>query len=161
MILFDLSRPGASSIFHPLGDRIMGGVSKGGLADGRGCSIFSGEVSFENGGGFASIRSEVGSWDLSAFSGIALRVRGDGKVYKLSLTTAPRYGSVVYRARFTAPEKWSDVRLPFGEFSATYRGRSINGAPRLDPSRISTFGFLISDKQEGAFRLEIKKMIAF
>jgi NADH dehydrogenase [ubiquinone] 1 alpha subcomplex assembly factor 1 len=162
LILFDFSHPEVAEGFRPIGDRVMGGVSTGRLRPGLGCAVFSGEVSFKNQGGFASVRSEIGSWDLSNFEGVEVLVRGDDRVYQLSLTTDPRYGSVVYRARFTAPSgNWSDVRIPFGEFSPMYRGKTVPGAPPLDPSRISTFGFLISDRQEGKFQLMIRSISAY
>jgi len=140
----------------------MGGVSTGRLVPGEDSAVFSGEVSFKNRGGFASVRSEVGSWDLSNYDGVELLVRGDERVYKLSLTTDPRHGSVVYRARFAPPSgNWSHMRIPFREFSPTYRGKAVPGAPPLDPSRITTFGFLISDRQEGKFQLMIRSISAY
>jgi hypothetical protein len=162
MLLFDFSHPETVALFHPIGDRVMGGVSTGALSSEAGCAVFSGDVSFKNQGGFASVRSEAGSWDLSAFKGIELNVKSDGKAYKLSLTTDPRYESVVYRARFTSlAGEWSTVHIPFREFLPTFRGEKVPDAPPLDPSLINTFGFLISDRQEGNFRLEVKNIKAY
>ncbi len=162
MLLFDFTDPASTSLFHPIGDRVMGGVSTGVLSPGEGCAVFSGEVSFQNQGGFASVRSEAGSWELSAFEGILLTVRSDGRVYKLSLTTDPRYDSVVYRARFSPPaDEWASVRIPFQEFSPTFRGEKVPAAPPLDPSLINTFGLLISDRQEGKFQLMIKGIYTY
>ena len=162
MLLFDFSNPDTASLFHPIGDRVMGGISAGALVFEESCAVFAGEVSFENQGGFASVRSGIGSWDLSAFKGVDVDVLGDGKTYKLSLTTDPRYESVVYRARFeTTAGRWTTVRIPFTDFSPTFRGETVPGAPPLDPSRINTLGFLISDRQEGPFRLAIKSIKAY
>jgi hypothetical protein len=162
MILFDFSQPDLAVLFHPIGDRVMGGVSSGALSSWEDCAVFSGEVSFLNQGGFASVRSKAGAWDLSAFTGIELKVRSDGKVYKLSLTTDPRYDSVVYRASFSPPaDEWATVRIPFQECSPTFRGEKVPAAPPLDPSLINTFGLLISDRQEGDFRLGIKSISAY
>jgi len=162
MIIFDFTHPETAVLFHSIGDSVMGGVSTGGLDLGDHCAVFSGEVSFRNQGGFASVRSEPGEWDLEAFQGVELEIQGDGKTYKLSVTTEPRYGSVVYRARFAPPAgEWSTVRIPFQEFSATFRGEKVPEAPPLDPSRINSFGFLISDRQEGKFQLMIKYIKAY
>lgn len=162
MLLFDFSKPQTAALFHPIGDQVMGGVSRGVLEADEGHAVFSGNISYENQGGFASVRSKAGSWDLLPFEGIELDVRGDGLTYKLSLTTDPRYDSVVYRARFTPPpNRWSIMRIPFGEFSPSYRGNVVPEAPSLDPSKINTFGFLISDRQEGPFRLAIKIIKAY
>ena len=162
MLLFDFTDLDNAALFHSIGDRVMGGVSTGGMSPGEGFALFSGEVSFENQGGFASIRSETGAWDLSAYNGIQLEVCGDGRTYKLSLTTDPRYDSVVYRARFSPPAgKWSKVSLAFEDFVPMFRGEKVPGAPPMDPSRINTFGFLISDRQEGPFQLKIRSISAY
>lgn len=162
MLLFDFSRPETAALFHPICDRVMGGVSSGAISPEEGCAVFSGDVSLQNQGGFASVRSDTGSWDLSAFKGIELRVKSDGKIYKLSLSTDPRYDSVVYRARFALPAGgWSTVRIPFQDFSPTFRGEKVPDVPPLDPSLINTFGFLISESQEGPFRLAIKSIKAY
>ena len=162
MLLFDFTDPRIVALFRPIGDRVMGGVSSGDLSPELSFAVFSGEVSFDNQGGFASVRSQSGSWDLSSFDGIELAVKGDGKAYKLSLTTDPRYDSIVYRISFTpAPGEWSLERLPFDEFVPTFRGERVPEAPALDPSCINTFGFLISDRQEGKFQLSIKYIKAY
>ena len=162
MILFDFSDPETTGLFHPVGDVVMGGVSSGNLIQEDGCAVFSGKVSLENFGGFASIRSFPGRYDLGEFEGLELEVRGDGKKYKLNLTTDLRFDSVVYQARFASQAgRWSQVKIPFSDFIPTFRGDPVSGEPPLDPSRIATFGLLISDRQEGEFRMEIKKIAAY
>ncbi|UCG39552.1 MAG: CIA30 family protein [bacterium] len=162
MLLFDFTDAEQARLFHPIDDRVMGGVSASGLGTEGDHAVFSGEVSFENFGGFASVRSAPGSWDLSGMEGVELLVLGDGKTYKFSITTDPRYDSVVYRARFQPPGgRWTSVRIPFTDFTPTFRGEAVPGVPDLDPSSIDTFGFLISDRQEGAFRLLLKTVKAY
>lgn len=162
MFLFDFSDPETTGLFDPIGDEVMGGVSVGRMEQGDGFAVFTGAVSFENFGGFASVRSFPDNYDLSANAGIELEVRGDGKTYKFSLTPDLRFDSVVYRARFTPPAgEWTVTRIPFEEFEPTFRGDVLSDAPALDPSRIATFGFLISDKQEGDFRLEVRRISAY
>ena len=89
-------------------DRIMGGasLSQPQHIDDVGLR-FSGEVSFENNGGFASIRSATDQYDLSYYSGLTLRLRGDGKKYKLSLRTDLFFDGVSYQMTFTSEkETW-------------------------------------------------------
>ena len=50
---------------------------------------------------------------------------------------------------------WEEHRLPMKEFVPTFRGRVLSGDPPLDPAKITSVGFLISDKQAGPFQLEI------
>jgi hypothetical protein len=141
----------------------MGGVSSGGAEiTGDRTLLFSGEVSLENSGGFASIRSVAREWDLGAYDGIEIRVRGDGKRYKLNLKTGSEFDGVMYRVPFETVEgEWRTLRFPFSDFVPSFRGRTVPDAPPLDPARIVTFGFLISDKQEGSFRLEIARIGAY
>jgi len=138
-------------------DRIMGGASQSqpeyineiGLR-------FSGEVSFENNGGFASIRSHTQQFDLSSYSGLILRLRGDGKSYKLSLRTDLFFDGVSYQIAFTTEkDTWQDVTLPFAGFTPTHHGIKLSTVAPMDTAKITSFGLFISDRQEGPFQLEI------
>jgi hypothetical protein len=127
---------------------------------GDGHAIFSGAVSFENNGGFASVRSRPVVYDLSAFGGLVLRVRGDGKRYFFRLKTDTSFDGVSYQVEITPPAgEWAEFALPFNEFVPVYRGRIVPDHPPLDPSRIASFGLLIS-RQEGPFRLDIEAIRA-
>jgi NADH dehydrogenase [ubiquinone] 1 alpha subcomplex assembly factor 1 len=159
MIIFDFSDPETIDLFAPIDDQVMGGISASRMLPEGDHAVFAGDVSLENFGGFASVRSFPGHYDLGDYEGVELKARGDGKSYKLSLTTDMRFDSVVYRARFTPPGgEWSVTKIPFTGFDPTFRGDVVSGAPPLDVSGIVTFGFLISDKQEGPFRLELRSI---
>lgn len=144
-------------------DGVMGGLSDGQVRISEdGTLTFFGEVSLKNNGGFASIRSRPLKRDLSQFDGLVIRVRGDGKRYALTLRTNVPITAGSYRVKFdTKPAEWQEIRLPFADFEATSFGRVINSVPALDPGQIRSFGFLISDKQEGPFRLEVDWIKAF
>jgi monofunctional biosynthetic peptidoglycan transglycosylase len=161
--LYDFTDPEAAAGWVAVHDVVMGGLSSGGLeATEAGSMLFEGVVSLENNGGFASIRSKPGSHDLSAYDGIVIRFRGDGKRYKLNLKSDSSFDGVMYRVPFeTVDGEWQELRFPFAEFRATFRGRFVPDAPPLDPARITTFGLLISDKQEGPFRMEISGIGAY
>jgi len=55
----------------------------------------------------------------------------------------------------TMKGQWEEHRLAFSDFVPTFRGRVLTDAPPLNPTRVNSVGFLISDKQAGPFRLEI------
>lgn len=160
--LVDLGEPGVAAGWEPVGDRVMGGGSACQLvALGDGWAAFFGEVVLE-GGGFASVRSSVGTFDLSGREGIHLEVRGDGRTYKLSLRTDPWFDDVAYQARFETRAGDRTVhRLPWSGFRATWRGRPVPGAPLLVPSRICSFGLVVGDRQGGPFRLELAAIRAY
>jgi len=55
----------------------------------------------------------------------------------------------------TPVNQWQEIVVPFDHFEPVYRGRRVDDYPPLDPEDVRTFGLLISEKQEGPFRLEI------
>ncbi|MFC1660699.1 CIA30 family protein [Gemmatimonadota bacterium] len=138
-------------------DGVMGGLSSSNLElTETGTGLFSGFVSLDNNGGFASTRAAFQTMDLSPYKGVTLKVRGDGRRYQLRFRLDGSFDGVAYMAEFdTAVGEWLEIDLPFEEFQATFRGRVPPSAGPLDPARIRQMGFLIGDKKEGVFKLEI------
>ncbi len=161
LVLVDFSRSTADDWFV-VNDGVMGGGSSSDLevtSDGTG--VFAGLLSLENNGGFASVRTVLPSDDLSAFEGLLLRVRGDGRTYQVRLRTDGTFDGLAYSAEFdTEPGSWTTVALPFDTFTPTYRGYVPRNASPLDTSAIRQLGFLLGDKREGAFRLEVQRIVA-
>ena len=148
--------------WRSINDGVMGGLSSSAMTRQEGGALFEGVVSLENNGGFASVRSRPEEHDLSAFDGIALRVRGDGKTYSVRLRTSAAFDGVSYQTTAeTVAGEWTELRLPFSAFRPVFRGRQVPGHPELDPARIKTFGLLIADKQEGPFRLGLEWIRAY
>lgn len=143
--------------WYVVNDGVMGGVSQSSLKrTGEDTGIFAGVLSLENNGGFVSVRADIGRSDLSAFNGLEIRVRGDGRTYQLRVRIDDRFDGIAYRAYFETREgEWNTVRVPFNEFLPTFRGRILRDAPELDPSIIHQVGFLLADKKPGPFSLEI------
>lgn len=144
-------------------DRVMGGVSASRMVVEEGRGVFRGTVSLENNGGFASVRSAPRRLDLSGFTGVAVTVRGDGKRYKLRLRQTGAFDGVSWQAPLetAADGDWTTLRVPFSAFEPVFRGRPVRGAPPLDPAQVRTVGLLISDGQEGPFRLEVRQVAAY
>lgn len=149
-----------NSSWYEVNDGVMGGLSQS-LAEytDEGDLRFSGVVSFENNGGFASIRNNAGFLQLEGSDGIRLRVKGDGKKYQFRVRTSRQFDGVSYKNAFeTVKGKWIVLKLKWSDFSATFRGRKVPNAPKLSPEAIEQIGFLIADKQEGAFELLVGEM---
>mgnify|MGYP006291349183 CR=1 FL=1 len=145
-----------SPAWRNIDDVVMGGISSSRFRIEHGLGVFEGTVSLENSGGFASVRSAAADYDFSAARGLLLRVRGDGKCYALRLRTTDVFGGINYEARFeTAEGDWMTVAIPFECFQPVYRGRKVRDAEPLDRKSVKTLGFLISEKQDGPFRLEV------
>jgi monofunctional biosynthetic peptidoglycan transglycosylase len=158
--LFDFGDPARAGGFHPVDDAAMGGRSRGrAVVEGR-VLRFEGEGPADGGG--AAIRSSPGAHDLSAARGLALRLRGDGKRYRVSLRTDDGPDDVTWEAAFdTATGGWEVVLLPLDGFAPVRRGVPAPEAGPLQPSRIRTVGFLVSDQQAGPFRLEISAVAGY
>lgn len=144
-------------------DGVMGGLSDSHFQiNSEGHAVFLGEISLKNNGGFASVRNQE-PLNLFGFGAIRLNLKGDGKRYSFRLKPDPGKlkPSYWYEQRFeTKMNEWVEIILPLNDFEPTFRGRSPEDAPLLDLKSISHFGFLISDKQSGKFRLEINTIEA-
>ena len=154
--LFDFS--GREPAWYTVNDVVMGGVSNSLVAVDTGLQrlSFSGAVSLENNGGFASTRSQWTNYNLGTFDGIALRVRGDGNTYRLRIRTEETGSGIAYTSLFdTRADTWQEVYIPFSEMVPLYRGYVVNAAGPLNPESIRSFGLMLTDKQEGTFSLEV------
>lgn len=156
-VIFEFDGSASGGGWTSVNDDVMGGISKGGFRiNNAGILEFAGVVSLENNGGFASIRSRPGTHDLSGYEGLLVRVRGDGKRYACNIRTDFEIMAGSYQQRFeTKKNEWQEIALPFRDFVATSFGQVMRDAPKLDTAKIPSFGFTISDKQTGPFRLEV------
>lgn len=147
----------AALVWRPINDGVMGGLSQSRLVTTDDVTgVFEGTVSLANNGGFASIRSQIDTTDLSSYDGLAIRFRGDGKRYRIRLRTDQRFDGIAYQALFeTSTGDWETIEIPFSSFQPTFRGRTPIDAPPLNTAEICQLGFMIADKQEGPFRIEI------
>jgi monofunctional biosynthetic peptidoglycan transglycosylase len=154
--VFDFRNAASIGAWQVVNDEVMGGVSAGSFRPAGGVAVFEGEVSLENSGGFASVRSLPARHDLAGCDAFVIRVRGDGRRYKFTARMDPGLDGAVYQAAFaTRAGEWEEHRLPLNKFVPTFRGRVLPGEPPLDPAGVVSVGVLISDKQSGPFRLEI------
>jgi hypothetical protein len=163
-MLIDFKDP-STPPWRPINDGVMGGLSQSQMKvteDGTG--VFEGDLSLENNGGFASVRTSLEETDLSGFDGLAVRVAGDGNRYRLRLRIDNRFDGIAYQATFEttgssggkdAEQRWETIEIPFEAFAPTYRGRTPSNAPPLDIKKICQVGLMIADKQEGRFRLQV------
>ena len=142
--------------WYTVDDNVMGGISSSTVATLKPDYLyFSGTMSLENNGGFASARSEWQPMDLSESDGILMSVLGDGNSYRLRIRSTTTERNVSYNALFdTAPNKPQLVYIPFDEMVPTYFGYVMDVGP-LDRANIGSFGFMLSDNQPGEFELAI------
>ena len=135
-----------------INDTVMGGRSTSQFKFEDGALSFSGYLNTD-GGGFASIRSSRQRWPIEGRTLIRARVRGDGRQYQIRLHVGN--SNVAYKATFTTTANtWQVVEADIAAFIATRRGRVLNlPAPR--PRDITGIGFLLADRTDGSFRLDV------
>ena len=159
-LVIDFRDPAQVLGWTPVNDRVMGGVSTSQVLSAADGMAFSGLVSLDNNGGFASIRALPREYGMTEASLLILRVKGDGQTYKFGIRTDDAFDGVQYQAPFaTQSGEWQDIRLPIKDFHPTFRGRTVQ-APTLDPACIRVFGLLIADRQAGPFRLVVESIQA-
>ncbi len=67
----------------------------------------------------------------------------------------------MYQGDFdTTAGVWQTIRLRFDELEARRFGQPVNANP-LDTRQVVGMAFIISDKQEGAFSLEVARISAW
>jgi NADH dehydrogenase [ubiquinone] 1 alpha subcomplex assembly factor 1 len=155
-VLGDFSQPEGSGKWKTVNDNVMGGRSKGGFNFDQGRLIFSGSTN-TNGGGFSSIRLAVEKGSLAGAKAVIIRVKGDGRTYKLSLRTNDRRGfmRVAYRSDFETTGEWQEIRIPLDDLEATTFGQAVKGYT-FDAKEARMIGFMIYDKKDGPFNLEVE-----
>jgi monofunctional biosynthetic peptidoglycan transglycosylase len=161
--LYDFKNPEEIEDWIIVNDGVMGGLSQSKIALGdSGTAIFQGNISLENNGGFASTRTLPRQYHLDTFTGLEIRVKGDGKTYQFRLREKDRFDGIAYRYHFrTQAGEWMTVRIPFEECIPVFRGRILSDVKPVSPEEIQQIGFLVSDKQTGRFQLEIDWIKAF
>ncbi|HBX37302.1 MAG TPA: CIA30 family protein [Pseudohongiella sp.] len=153
-VLFNFTNPAHVADWRAINDGVMGGESSSAPEIRDGCLHFSGHISLENNGGFASIRSQQ-RMDLSTATGVILRVKGDGRRYQFRLYTDARYheSRIAYSCSFnTTAGQWLDVSIEFSSLEPVFRGRLLSG-PAFNAASVEQMGFLLADKQQGDFHL--------
>lgn len=160
MALVDFSDPKELACWSSINDVVMGGRSRSRMRfDPAGHAVFSGIVSLEFDGGFASVRRQPGDLGTATASAYVLDVCGDGKRYKLSVRTDDSFDGISYQCGFHPPAgTWTACRLDCRQFLPTWRGRVLRNQPALDPARVRQVGLLIADRQEGDFSLSIRRI---
>ncbi len=156
-LLFDFNSPSPGPAWQPINDSVMGGCSLGEASLlPNGGMRFSGEVSLENNGGFASLRSPPGNYSLAGKENLLIKFQGDGKSYKFNLRSDRNVDGVVYQLAFTtAKNRTIELPLPLAEFRPFRHGWPQPEAGPLNLAEIRSFGLLISQRQAGPFALTL------
>ncbi len=156
--LLDFTGHDASQKWQAVNDGVMGGVSDGQFKITPENTLeFSGRLSLENNGGFASVRTKPANFNIHTGDTLVVRVKGDGREYVLNIYPKSRRIAFSYRAPMpTIKDEWMEVSVPLKEFVPTSFGNRVQGMGPVEPDQINSLGFMLSDKKPGPFKLEIE-----
>jgi hypothetical protein len=117
-MIFDFDNVDQAQEWLIVNDSVMGGVSQSEMiVTPAGTAVFRGNVSLDNNGGFASVRTYPIAYQLAGYDGLSLRVKGDGQQYRLRLRMDNQLDGIAYQVNFeTQPDTWLNIRVPFAEF---------------------------------------------
>jgi Complex I intermediate-associated protein 30 (CIA30) len=175
-MLFDFRQPSPelNQTWGAVDDVVMGGVSASSLRSTAEGAMFAGQVSTENSGGFASVRSRnfASPLDLSAFQGLELRLKGDGQRYKFLIRSDAGWDTIAFSQTFdTLPQQWMTVQIPFVQMTPVFRARTLQNTAPLDPRQVRSLQFMLSKFeydgqlnprfQPGSFQLVIESIRAY
>jgi hypothetical protein len=153
-LIYDFDATSNLKDWQIVNDGVMGGVSNSRIdLTPNHHAKFSGHVSLENYGGFASVmlRTSVDIQTEQKF--IVLKVKGDGKTYQFRLKGSARQ-SHSYIQSFSTNGQWQTIKLPLQKFEPSFRGRRLD-LPNFNFSTIEEVRFLIGNKKEEDFELLI------
>lgn len=155
-LIFDFNSPPTSGNWTTINDVVMGGVSQSKFEIRQdGTATFSGTVSPDNNGGFASARASI-QGEFKDYKEVIIRVKGDGNIYSLRFRTDNNFDGISYQAKFkTEANEWKEYKIPLSEFKPTFRGNTLSNKPKLESKDIRQIGVLIADKQYGKFELTL------
>jgi hypothetical protein len=147
--------------WYSVNDTVMGGRSSGSTSYKEDVLHFQGSVSFDNNGGFASVRSEYGEMDLSKFTNVTIRYRCEGQSLNFSLNYHRQWYLPNYKVVLPSTEmKWKTETFRLDSFKEYRVGRPTGSD--INPEvlkRIIRLGIMTNDKKEGPFQAEIDQIL--
>lgn len=153
-IIFDFTKTSDISSWRIVDDGVMGGRSKGTFSKNPdGSAVFSGKVSLDNYGGFSSVQYSFQKKEISSYTRVVLRIKGDGKKYQFRIKEKST-DAHSYIGTFQTTSDWQTVTIPMNEMYPAYRGRTLQ-IGNLKSNKIEQVAFLIANKVAEQFKLEI------
>ena len=159
MTIFDSELHSSTNNWKIVNDNVMGGLSKSKVLIKESSNpVFSGHVSLENNGGFAMCQYHFDKLEMNNFSKFIIKVKGDGKNYQFRVKENA-LDSHSYISSFKTTGEWQKIEIPFNEMFPSFRGRRLN-MPNYEGNKIEMVAFLIGNKKEENFQLEIESIKA-
>ncbi len=152
----DFTNPKEAQNWVIVNDTVMGGRSQATVEAQADMLIFSGDLSLQNNGGFASTRRVYNGVTWDSHKPFEIKLLGDGRNYQFRFRTNRNVDGVAYVANFkTEKNQTQTMRFKLSEFTPQFRGRLVRSAEKLDFANIAQMGFMLADKREGGFMLKV------
>jgi hypothetical protein len=158
-ILYQFDKNSPKTDWRIVDDGVMGGKSSGDFyINESGNGVFEGFVSLDNNGGFSSVRYRE-TFQIQSQTTIKIYLKGDGSKYqfRVKANSSDRHS---YIADFITSGEWETIEVNLSDMYPAYRGRKLS-IPNFDKDRIEELAFLIGNKKEQEFHLEIKSIELF
>jgi len=157
-LLFDFGAKKDFGKWSIINDGVMGGLSQSKATFDGDAILFAGNVSLKNNGGFVSLRSALGNYDLSEFKYCEIRFKSDTKrKFEILIEKDTPFYLPKFRVKFGATQgEWETITIPLKNFEISRMGTTMQQG--IDPEvlkGIQRIGFILADKQEGSFQLWI------
>ena len=133
-------------------DDVMGGVSNGNFIIDDSCMTFSGKLSSNYNGGFASVRTKE-KIKLDGKTKINIKIIGDGNTYQLRIKNS-YYNYYSYFLEFETKEITQELVFNLSDFKPIFRGTYLD-MKNFDQNNIDEITFMIVSKNEPNFSLKI------
>lgn len=143
--------------WYVVNDGVMGGLSKGKFslnADGN--AVFEGTVTTENNGGFSSVRHSFQMKNVSKFSTVKIKLKGDGKRYEFRIKDREN-NQFSYIQYFQTSGEWETVSISLESFYPSFRGQKLD-KPNYDGQQMEEVTFLIANGKKESFSLEVERI---
>ena len=158
MIIFDFNTQSDISNWNNINDVVMGGKSNSTFAlNDAGFGVFSGRVSLENNGGFSMVQFNFETKNVSNFTKVCLRIKGDGKTYQFRIKSKAS-DKHSYIAAFKSEADWTTIEIAFNSMYPAFRGKTLN-MPNYEGNHMQQIAFLIGNKKEESFTLVIDSIV--
>lgn len=140
-----------------INDSVMGGLTNSTATFTDNTILFKGDLSLENNGGFASLKSPFSTYDLSYFNTISIKYKTKGQTLAITLEPHKVFYKPYYKLILPQTNtEWKTLVIDINEFKSYRMGRgSDDRITEAILAKIKRIGFITSDKKAGAFEIEI------
>ncbi len=158
MVIFDFNKESDISDWKIVNDAVMGGQSSSKFyLNEEGLGIFTGTVSLENNGGFASLKHRLKRMNIEDYKKVIIHLKGDGKRYQFRLKST-KEDQQAYISYFETTGEWQTIVIMLSALEPTFRGRKLN-MPNFPAEELEEVGFMIRNKVNENFEMVIDKIV--